>query len=491
MKKTHNLEAYNNTTFMNRFLYIFIFTLLVGFCDALSAQELVSAELKAERSLTFMRNSYGFFMENGVRLYAITYTTKSITNQPDTASGLLVVPVRSVSYEYPMLCYQHGTVSDRSDVPSRLMGGYQLAEALGGMGFFTLAPDFLGLGTSKGVHPYVHAESEAWAAVDMMHAVRQFAENNNIYLNDQVFVTGYSQGGHAAMALHRSLELDHSGEFQVTASAPMSGPYSISTVMFNLILGDEPYSFAAYVPHTLIGYNEVYGIFDDIIETAFVEPYASAIRSFAAEEINLFQLNNQLLQLLQQNTGNTVVRNMLKPSFIALVEEPDNVFLSVLRDNDVYDWSPAAPTRLFYCMADDQVPFENSLLADSVMNLNGATDVLSLDLNSSFDHGQCVTPAVTNTILFFLQYRQVTVSTNNTDLSGKIRIYPNPVADFIRIEGAADLGQLRIINLQGQVVHQQILNDTQIDLSRIQTGTYYLQVQSTNGRIETSTFIKM
>lgn len=40
----------------------------------------------------------------------------------------------------------------------------------------------------------------------MLKAAVTFAANAGITLNEKLFITGYSQGGHASMALHRDLE---------------------------------------------------------------------------------------------------------------------------------------------------------------------------------------------------------------------------------------------------------------------------------------------
>jgi hypothetical protein len=35
-------------------------------------------------------------------------------------------------------------------------------------------PDYIGMGGSPGLHPYVHAASEATASIDMIRAAREF-----------------------------------------------------------------------------------------------------------------------------------------------------------------------------------------------------------------------------------------------------------------------------------------------------------------------------
>ena len=56
----------------------------------------------------------------------------------------------------------------------------------------------------------------------------------------------------------------------------MSGPYSISGAMKDVIVSDEPYFFTGYLPYTILSYNEAYDLFDDLGEY-FKEPYATAI----------------------------------------------------------------------------------------------------------------------------------------------------------------------------------------------------------------------
>ena len=215
---------------------ILIFLLFLAFSTgSLSAQEIIEVTSLGSKTLQEMQANYGFLAQNGVEHYRVLYTSQDLKGQRDTASGLLVLPIKEGDKPLPLLIYQHGTVSAKDDVPSELRGGYEIAEVSGTLGYVSLAPDYIGLGTSRGLHPYVHAPSEAWAAIDMLKAVKPYLPQLNISVNQQLFITGYSQGGHAAMALHRELEQNYATEFPVTASAPMSGPYSISGEMKKLV----------------------------------------------------------------------------------------------------------------------------------------------------------------------------------------------------------------------------------------------------------------
>ncbi|MEO0725201.1 MAG: T9SS type A sorting domain-containing protein [Bacteroidota bacterium] len=449
------------------------------------AQELVSIEYLGDRSQSSLAQEFGFLIQNGVEYWKVTYTTPDVFNQLDTASGLLVLPVREETTIYPVLVYQHGTVDGPQDVPSNLAGGFQIAEVFGGLGYVSLAPDYLGAGEARGFHPYVHRESEASAAVDMVRAIRSHAPEIDLLLNDQLFVTGYSQGGHASMALHQSLELELSDEFTVTAAAHLSGPYSISGVMRDVILSEEPYNFVAYLPNTYLSYNYVYGLYEDI-EQVFKPAYVQPIQDFFDGTIGLGALNSSLIASLTSEFGAPITRNILQDSIIAALEDPDSdhPIVDALRDNDTYEWAPQQPTRIFYCMADDQVNFRNSILADSVMQALGAVDLSTSDLNPNADHGQCVEPAVIQTALFFSNFADWTVDTDEAFNSIPVRVFPVPAQDWLQIEGLESDAYVQLVNQQGQVVLENILllGTTRVELPPVPTGVYLLRVQTKEGQ---------
>lgn len=444
------------------------------------AQTLVSAEYLGERSKANLLAQFGPLVQNGVKLYKVTYTTLDAFEQPDTASGLVATPVREGEWGYPMLCFQHGTVDSRADVPSNLRGGYEAGLVFGGMGYIALLPDFLGLGESRGFHPYVHAATEASVAVNMLRAVRSFVETlDGIQLNseEQVFVCGYSQGGHAAMALQRSLELEHAEEFNLVASAPMSGPYSISGAMIERLTADEEYFYPAYIPNTFLSYNDVYGLYDSI-QQAFKEPYAGLIGQYYREEVTLSELNDTLIKTLTLLEGASKATFMIQDSLVgAILNQPDHPVNAALRDNDVYNWAPQVPTRLYYCMSDDQVVYTNSVLADSVMNANGAPNLEAIDVNPAADHGGCVEPAFIATILFFLQYQEAAVINGTAGpAAAEIEVGPVPAAAFVQVRNAPQGAEALLYGPNGVLVKSQTLaNDgAPIELGGLPSGMYYL-----------------
>ena len=78
--------------------------------------------------------------------------------------------------------------------------GYVMAS----LGFVVLMPDYVGLGESELQHPYCHAQSESDAGWQLVQSLVELSWELDVQLNGNLYVTGYSQGGHGAMAMARS-----------------------------------------------------------------------------------------------------------------------------------------------------------------------------------------------------------------------------------------------------------------------------------------------
>lgn len=462
---------------------------LLWLCSALNSQTLVSVTPLGTKTKAQLSSQFNLpFIQYGAKYYRITYTTTNLQGLPDTVSGLVVAP-DDASKVYPRLVYQHGTSGSKLDVPSYNVvqnGEGSIGLLFAGLGYVTLMPDYLGLGVSKGFHPYVHAASEAWVAVDMLKALPEFNSQYATHTNDQLFITGYSQGGHASMALHRAVETDSAQTFTVTAAAHLSGPYSIGEVMRDLILSDTIYYYPAYLPNTILSYQTAYGNLFTQITDVFKAPYASKIEDFYNGSLSLDNLNTQLIALLTSNEGSSRPIRMLQPDLVQeVMTDPAHPFNVALRDNNVYAWAPAKPTRIFYCMADDQVPYRNSIVARDTMLARGAANLVATDVNSTADHGGCVTPALTNTLFFFATYQVVGVYTASRELAVQpLDFQPNPANSYLLLKGMPTGARVRIFDLSGRQQMESLIaaEEQQLDVSGLDNGLYLLTCQF-KGRI--------
>ncbi|OGS56070.1 MAG: hypothetical protein A3J79_14120 [Elusimicrobia bacterium RIFOXYB2_FULL_62_6] len=328
---------------------------------------------------------------NSVRLRKVIYGTAGLDGTPVKASGLLIVP-EGVAAELPVLSYQHGVALNRSDVPSgaKTTDVLLLAAYFGANGYVVLAPDYLGLGESAGTHPYLHARSEASAAEDLLRAVRALPD---LKLSGRLFLAGYSQGAHAALALQRSLEAPGAGAFpyKLAGTAGMSGPYDVSGTCFPELLRAPSQASAAYLAYLVFAMNNIYKVFPNL-SAALQPPYDKAVPS-------LFDGKHRAVEIV--NALPAAPGELFRPELLqALGKEPAHPLNAALRDNDVYNWKPLAPVRLYYGKADRDVPPENSLKAAKRMKAAGS-DARAINVGDALDHQTAVGPAFTAALEWF------------------------------------------------------------------------------------------
>jgi pimeloyl-ACP methyl ester carboxylesterase len=330
-----------------------------------------------------------------VREYKIVYETITPLGAPTTASGALLLP-ENTGGPLPLVSYQHGTIVQTNDAPSsmNISGEVTLGVAFATTGYAAAVPDYLGLGDSPGFHSYHHARSEATACIDLLRAVKTLCATNGFPLSDRLFLCGYSQGGHATMALLRELEAYHTNEFTVTACAPMAGAYDLSGVTTTNFLSGNPQPNPYYFLYLLAAYQEVYHL-------------AQTLADLLDSSSNY---DKTLPPLLDGNTsGSQINRAMpldpvqiLKPEYLtAFRANPRHPLRLALEENDLFRWVPHAPMRLYHCAADQDVVIANSEVALASFHSLGATQVELIDPAPTQDHGGCVEPSLVQVKAWF------------------------------------------------------------------------------------------
>ncbi len=352
--------------------------------------KLLSATLTTNYStvllnLAFYLNGINLTATYGVSCYRLVYETIDPLGGRTTASGGLYLPQHS-GVSWPLLSFSHGTTTQTNDVPSvsQTLDAFA-AIAFASVGYVGVEADLLGLGSSPGLHPYLHARSEATASVDMLRAARNYCASNNISLNGQLFLAGYSQGGHTAMALHRELEMYHTNEFTVTASAPMAGPYDMSGVELNDLLSPRCPPNPYYIAYVLVAYQSLYHLapaWSDLL----VPPYDTTLPPLFSGSTAGGTINTALPPCN--------ISSILTPAVLSsLTNDTGSPIYQALRDNDVDHWKPLAPLRLYHCDGDQDVLYASSQVAYSNFVAQGA-NVQLVDPSPGANHSGCVIPAL-------------------------------------------------------------------------------------------------
>jgi len=321
-----------------------------------------------------------------VDFYRVLYKTE-YNDSMTTVSGAVAIP-QNAECKLPIVSYQHGTSSKKTNTPSYDSQEKNILIIFASEGKLLTAPDYIGLGSSNvDIHPYHHSYSQAHSTINLLRAARELQDTFSYDLSDQIFMFGYSQGGHATAATVMYIEQEYSDEFTVTAAMPMSGAYNISGVQTDFIDNGLPYATPGYLPFIFMGYQSVYHDLYDSIQEIFVPPYDSIMPYL------LYGHQNSIGYI--SNQCDPLPLNMLtSQAYNDFQNEPNYPFRVRLMENDLTTngWVPQTPMRMYYCTADEQVVYTNSLVADSVWNALGAPDVEAVYVANS-SHNDCVLDA--------------------------------------------------------------------------------------------------
>ena len=323
--------------------------------------------------------------KNDIQVYAVNYQTIDPAGELTLASALIALPA-DTEHSYPLIAYQHGSETLRAEVPSQ--NSLDLPTlALAASGYVVVSADYLGLGESQLLHPYVHGHTLATTIIDGLRSARHLAAEQGIQLNKQLFLAGYSEGGYATMAAHKELQAHYADEFTVTASAPIAGPYDLSGTMRQLLLDEASLPSPFYFPYTVLAYNQVYGLSDQLSDF-FQSPYDQTISTFYDGNHSGLEINSALPEK----------QLLYTPALYDLLADGQNSWLQLaLAENDTYRWVPDAPMYLFHCVNDNNVPYENTQIAYDYFQSLGANQVqlFAVDdasLNQGDVHTNCAIP---------------------------------------------------------------------------------------------------
>jgi pimeloyl-ACP methyl ester carboxylesterase len=364
--------------------------------DAKPERVLVTADNVLGRSASeirlFLAQAQGLdldlsVLKYDVEIYKITYKT-TYNGQEVNASALVSLPMKAPAA--PIVSFQHGTIAAYSQAPTAL-DLYDpesiLYAALSAPGMISVAPDLLGFGSSKSVlHPYYVEDLTASAVRDAIKAARNLAEDKGVTFNGKLFLAGYSQGGYATMATHKSIEQEPLDGIQLVASFPASGGYDIKA-MQEYFFGLEDYGQPFYLAFVAQAYKTTFN-WSQPLTDVFNEPYASKIPSL----VNGTKTNNQINDELTYNIAELVNGDLLTHI------DTDTKFKYIVDafvDNSLTDWKPTIPMYMFHGDADVTVPYENSVITYNKLISNGAsTSVVTLTKLPGADHTGGVFPYI-------------------------------------------------------------------------------------------------
>ena len=221
-----------------------------------------------------------------ITTYYMKYGTVGGANEATTATGAIMVPSGSdpaCSGPRPVVLYAHGTTVDKSFNMANLRDNSEaslVAAIYAAQGFIVVAPNYAGYDVSSlSYHPYLNAQQQANDMVDSLRAARKAFSTIGAQDSGKLFVTGYSQGGHVAMATQRAMQQTYASEFTVTALGGSSGPYAISLLGDAIFGGSPNVGGTAFLPMITTSWQKSYGGMYNTPNDIYEDQYATGIES--------------------------------------------------------------------------------------------------------------------------------------------------------------------------------------------------------------------
>ena len=379
-----------------------------------------------------------------VDVHSLQYNTVGGASEATVASAALMVPSGSSAEcqgSRPILLYAHGTSTDRAYNIADLNNsenaeGLLIAATFAAHGYIVVAPNYAGYDTSTlPYHPYLNADQSSKDMIDALAAARSALPTSFVpgtTASDKLFITGYSQGGHVAMATHAAMQAAGSA---VTASAPLSGPYALAAFGDALFYGQVNDNAPVVVTMTIVSYQHAYGNIYASTTDVFEAKYATGVDTLLPSTLPRSTLYDQGKLPRQQLFSSTppsdtfaaytppttpaafaslfargfgtdnLVTNAYRLAYLNDAQAnpdggfptttsgipaaaPATGFRKALRANDLRNWTPTSPLLLCAGNADPTVFYLNTQLLQGYWASTGANPpVTILDIDSSKTDG--------------------------------------------------------------------------------------------------------
>jgi pimeloyl-ACP methyl ester carboxylesterase len=334
-----------------------------------------------------------------INVFKMVYNT-TIDGKEIKASGLVCIP--ATAGEYPVLSFQNGTNTVNAYAPTEFVTNppYQLVEFIASMGFVVVIPDYPGFGASVQIpHPYLIAEPTITSIVDMLRALNECSKSefSGITVKNEYYLLGYSQGGWATLNLHKAMEQEYAGEFNLNGSVCGAGPYN----MYNLFLGmvnASTYPMPAYIGYIINAYSG-YHQFTNQVSDILKEPYATRLITLFTGDLTTDQINKQL---------NTSIPDLMTVEFLSgfVSSSSYSTVREALINNSISAWNSTIPLLLIHGDGDTQVSVTaTETMYDAMINAGTSTLTCKKIIFPGLDHSEGIVPCMAEGLLFLIDVR--------------------------------------------------------------------------------------
>ncbi len=327
-----------------------------------------------------------------VKIYDVKYVSHWHDGTEVLVSGLYFVP-QAVTEAMPTLVYHHGTKFTKGR-ETEIIREANFAVGYAIDGYLVFMPDYFGLGHGEKFHIYQQYQPLGQTTVDFLFIANTLNEQLKVRANEQLFLTGYSEGGYAALGTNKLIQEQYARHFKVTATSANAGAYDMEGVQSQAMF--KPYKRPQFLPYLLQGINEIYGMVPNVIDM-YRKPYDSIVVKY----FDGTHTHDGLENLLPE-----IPKDMIRDTFVNLFLTDNNFPLNIaLKENTLCYWKPENPVQLCHCKGDEVVFYANSIHAYNGMKQHGAEDITLRNPGKKFKHRSCGIFATAYSKIYFDSFR--------------------------------------------------------------------------------------
>ena len=336
----------------------------------------------------------------GIDVRYLQYGTVGGAAEKTNATGALILPTGGTGCTgpRPIVLYAHGTTVDRNynmALVSTNSEAALVAATFAANGYIVVAPNYAGYEASKlGYHPYLNADQQSKDMIDALAAARKAIARigNGTTDSGQILISGYSQGGHVAMATHRALQ---AAGVTVTASSGGSGPYALGKLIDTAVARTPIVGATIFTPMMATSWQRAYGDVYATVADMYNPLYATGIEALLPGSLTTTQLFTQarLPSLALIGDSPALVRATFGDAAAADAVanpcatgpgscsplQPANGLRRAAYRNDLRNWTPVRPLMMCGGNQDPTVPFASTQLTQAYFT-SALGDVASTQL---------------------------------------------------------------------------------------------------------------
>ncbi len=174
----------------------------------------------------------GVSVTSGVAQYRIAYQTRDGGGNPAASTARVYLPTTPITRPVPRVLAGHGSVGLADSCVPSVASDNSLPLPYAAGGFATIAPDLSGLGNA-GTQDYLDNRAQGWQMIDGGRALTKLLAPG--LTSPDVILTGYSQGGGAALSARALINADGADAGHVVATVTYAPEWPIRLNSFGYL----------------------------------------------------------------------------------------------------------------------------------------------------------------------------------------------------------------------------------------------------------------